>query len=189
LGVKLVNYNKSWENYIIVSNQGKITKWIDDRGFGFITPIEGSTPVFVHISAFKKGQKRPAGNELVLYDVVNDSKRGLRAQNVVYFGISKSSLRKKVRFGLNRLIVVLILAGLSVYAMQDHLFSRNVKSLFGVKSMMGLENATKFQCQGKQYCSEMTSCEEAMFYLKNCPGVKIDGDGDGIPCESQLCGH
>lgn len=27
----------------------------------------------------------------------------------------------------------------------------------------------------------MSSCEEATFYLKNCPGTKIDGDGDGIP--------
>jgi hypothetical protein len=45
----------------------------------------------------------------------------------------------------------------------------------------------EYKCEGKIYCSEMTSCEEAKFYLKNCPGVKIDGDGDGIPCESQWC--
>ncbi|MGB3237800.1 MAG: excalibur calcium-binding domain-containing protein [Geitlerinemataceae cyanobacterium] len=45
----------------------------------------------------------------------------------------------------------------------------------------------EYQCEGKIYCSQMTSCEEAKFYLKNCPGVKIDGDGDGIPCESQWC--
>lgn len=45
----------------------------------------------------------------------------------------------------------------------------------------------EYQCEGKIYCSQMTSCEEAKFYLKNCPDVKIDGDGDGIPCESQWC--
>ncbi|MDD2882637.1 MAG: excalibur calcium-binding domain-containing protein [Rhodoferax sp.] len=33
----------------------------------------------------------------------------------------------------------------------------------------------------------MTSCPEAKFFLSHCPGVKIDGDGDGIPCENQLC--
>ena len=48
--------------------------------------------------------------------------------------------------------------------------------------------ARQFACQGKQYCSQMTSCEEATFYLKNCPDVKIDGDGDGIACEEQWCG-
>ncbi|MFW1341018.1 excalibur calcium-binding domain-containing protein, partial [Vibrio parahaemolyticus] len=26
-------------------------------------------------------------------------------------------------------------------------------------------------------------------YLSNCPNVKIDGDNDGIPCESQFCGN
>ncbi len=45
----------------------------------------------------------------------------------------------------------------------------------------------KYECRGKTWCSEMTSCEEATFYLNNCPNVKIDGDGDGIPCERQLC--
>jgi cold shock CspA family protein len=45
-----------------------------------------------------------------------------------------------------------------------------------------------FQCAGKVHCSEMTSCEEATFYLQNCPNVKIDGNGDGIPCEKQFCG-
>ena len=28
----------------------------------------------------------------------------------------------------------------------------------------------------------MTSCEEATFFLRNCPGVKMDGDRDGVPC-------
>jgi len=48
---------------------------------------------------------------------------------------------------------------------------------------------TNYSCSGKVYCSEMTSCEEAMFYLRNCPGTKMDGNGDGTPCESQWCGH
>ncbi|WP_332309794.1 excalibur calcium-binding domain-containing protein [Methylosarcina fibrata] len=43
-----------------------------------------------------------------------------------------------------------------------------------------------FQCQGKVYCSQMTSSEEAEFYLDNCPGTKMDGDRDGIPCENQF---
>jgi hypothetical protein len=49
------------------------------------------------------------------------------------------------------------------------------------------QQAPTFHCEGKTHCSEMRSCEEATFYLKNCPGVKIDGDNDGVPCESQFC--
>lgn len=47
--------------------------------------------------------------------------------------------------------------------------------------------ARQFQCDGRTHCSQMTSCEEATFFLKNCPGVKMDGDNDGVPCESQWC--
>ena len=45
-----------------------------------------------------------------------------------------------------------------------------------------------FSCDGRKHCSQMTSCAEARFFLSNCPGVKMDGDGDGVPCEDQLCG-
>jgi hypothetical protein len=47
----------------------------------------------------------------------------------------------------------------------------------------------RFECDGRTRCSQMTSCEEAKFFLENCPGVKMDGEGDGIPCEGQWCGH
>jgi hypothetical protein len=48
-------------------------------------------------------------------------------------------------------------------------------------------DTTTYSCAGKTTCSEMKSCNEAKFYLQNCPGVSIDGDGDGIPCEDQWC--
>ena len=38
----------------------------------------------------------------------------------------------------------------------------------------------------KQRCAEMTSCEEAKYYLAHCHTKTIDGDGDGMPCE-KLC--
>lgn len=43
-----------------------------------------------------------------------------------------------------------------------------------------------FVCDGRVYCSQMTSYEEALFFIRNCPGTKMDGDGDGVPCESQF---
>jgi hypothetical protein len=48
---------------------------------------------------------------------------------------------------------------------------------------------SKFHCDGRTRCPEMKSCAEAEFFLANCPGPKMDGDGDGIPCEDQHCGH
>jgi hypothetical protein len=46
-----------------------------------------------------------------------------------------------------------------------------------------------FRCDGRKFCSQMTSCAEAKYFLANCPGAKMDGDGNGIPCESQWCGE
>jgi micrococcal nuclease len=46
----------------------------------------------------------------------------------------------------------------------------------------------KYNCDGRSYCSQMTSCAEATWFLNNCPGVKMDGDRNGVPCESQWCG-
>lgn len=51
----------------------------------------------------------------------------------------------------------------------------------------GNSRAQRFTCDGRTYCSQMTSCEEATFFLKNCPGAKMDGNNDGIPCEKQWC--
>jgi hypothetical protein len=48
--------------------------------------------------------------------------------------------------------------------------------------------STPFRCDGRTHCSQMTSCEEATFFLRNCPGSSMDGDNDGIPCERQWCG-
>ena len=45
----------------------------------------------------------------------------------------------------------------------------------------------QYRCDGRTHCSQMTSCEEARFFLKNCPGVKMDGNNDGVPCERQWC--
>ena len=43
------------------------------------------------------------------------------------------------------------------------------------------------RCDGRVHCSQMTSCAEAKYFLSHCPGVKMDGDGNGIPCEKQWC--
>lgn len=42
-------------------------------------------------------------------------------------------------------------------------------------------------CGNKRVCRDMTSCEEARFYLNQCGLASIDGDGDGIPCERGVC--
>ncbi|HEU0220132.1 MAG TPA: thermonuclease family protein [Gallionella sp.] len=47
-------------------------------------------------------------------------------------------------------------------------------------------NLLGYSCGSKKHCSEMTSCEEARHYLKQCGIQTLDGNGDGVPCE-KLC--
>lgn len=50
------------------------------------------------------------------------------------------------------------------------------------------ETAQSWSCQPRKTCGKIGSCEEAEYYLYNCSwGGKLDGDGDGAPCE-KLCG-
>ena len=44
-----------------------------------------------------------------------------------------------------------------------------------------------FTCDGRVYCSQMKSCDEAKYFVQHCPNVKMDGNHDGIPCEKQWC--
>lgn len=44
-----------------------------------------------------------------------------------------------------------------------------------------------YRCDGRTHCSQMTSCAEAEFFLRNCPNTKMDGNNDGEPCERQWC--
>ncbi|TPI62620.1 thermonuclease family protein [Mesorhizobium sp. B3-1-3] len=44
-----------------------------------------------------------------------------------------------------------------------------------------------YSCEPRRYCSQISSCDEARWYLENCSwGGKLDRDKDGIPCEG-LC--
>ncbi|WP_034412413.1 excalibur calcium-binding domain-containing protein [Derxia gummosa] len=43
-------------------------------------------------------------------------------------------------------------------------------------------------CDGRLRCNQMTSCDEATWFLRHCPGTEMDGDHDGVPCEQQWCG-
>lgn len=46
--------------------------------------------------------------------------------------------------------------------------------------------ATKsgFTCDGKRFCKQMISCDEARYYLEVCGVYRLDRDNDGVPCES-----
>jgi hypothetical protein len=46
---------------------------------------------------------------------------------------------------------------------------------------------SRFSCDGRTRCTQMTSCEEATYFIQHCPNTTMDGNHDGVPCEQQWC--
>jgi hypothetical protein len=48
-------------------------------------------------------------------------------------------------------------------------------------------DAANRRCDRRTRCKQMNSCAEATWFLQHCPGVEMDGNHDGVPCEQQWC--
>ena len=60
---------------------GKLKKWKDDRGFGFIQPIDGGPEIYLHISGLKDPTRRPQENDTIYYQTTVNSDGKTRACN------------------------------------------------------------------------------------------------------------
>ena len=73
--------------------QGRVRKWQDDKGFGFIETAAGES-VFFHVSEFK-AQRRPAIGEEVVFSVSYDNQRRLQAREVQELGFVQQKMAQK----------------------------------------------------------------------------------------------
>jgi len=208
--------------------KGKVVKWFDDKGYGFVSTSDIDEKIFAHIRAFPKSAERPKISEEVTYDLIKDAKNRMQASNILYVNRpgkeltlldeitklkrlkSKAPYTVRLRYKTKKTnsfryfwVIILIVLSVMIWGKYHHILNnfslmpdhtvRIQKNLPELKQdlMKPTNNyeTNQFQCRGKTHCSEMTSCEEAKFYLQNCSGTISDGDGDGIPCEDQWCGH
>ena len=179
-----------------ITNIAKITSWNDAKGFGFAEV--NKKKYFVHVSALGPIARNPrVGDSIVVTEFLETSK-GPRIVLGVLEGVPLKNNQVKNTSGYYRkrkmksaLIVLLIsIPVIAIVNCQDYLFNRDKKShpAAELNQNKNEENGfnSNFRCDGRIHCSQMNSYEEALFFLRNCPGVQMDGDGDGIPCERQF---
>ena len=73
--------------------KGILTKWNDDKGYGFITPIGEKKSIFVHIKDFNNKQRRPTLNRNVTFTLSHANNKTCAIN--VEFDDSSSMVRKK----------------------------------------------------------------------------------------------
>ena len=87
--------------------KGKISFWDDDKGYGFITPLQNKNKVFIHITAFKNRSRRPQVGDMVTYQPSNDKQGRKCAINATLPGDSLS-LARQARTNHIRLSVAIL---------------------------------------------------------------------------------
>lgn len=199
----------------MIIETGKLIRWLDDKGFGFIKPDKGGKDIFIHISALRSMSRAPMIGDVIHYEIGFDANGKTRAVNASIEGVSraltlepqdkkrKDSLptshkqrpyrrpanfsEPQKRFNLFPIVLVMVLAvAVFVYIEVSNEKTFITPVTTSVINAAPVKPVQKFHCQGKVWCSQMSSYDEAVFYLRNCPSTKMDGDNDGIPCEDQF---
>ena len=173
-------------------SHGTLIRWNDDRGFGFLALSQSREEIFVHISAFPKDGERPRVGETVSFEIRTAPDGRKRAEAVQRPGArrwprpQRTTLRGRTGTRFGAVLSGVIVLGLGFAGYRTYIGQRDpfVPQVITPASEDGDQ---RFQCDGRTHCSQMTSCAEATYFLKHCPGVQMDGNGDGAPCEQQWC--
>jgi uncharacterized membrane protein YsdA (DUF1294 family)/cold shock CspA family protein len=98
-------------------SKGTIATWNDGKGFGFLAPLDGGQPVFIHIKAFANRNRRPAVGDVVTYALAKDDQGRTRAAQAALSGDKlqmKTRRRRTSASGI--MLAVLMVACVYAYA-------------------------------------------------------------------------
>lgn len=184
--------------------EGTVKTWNEAKGYGFLT-IPGDGPdVFLHVSALPRGSAPPRIGEAFTFEIELNNEGKQRAKHVRRVGPSLMSASppqnrqppRRASFPWSGLLTTAAIAA-GYYGYQHGYFSTaELPSIPSAEIQYFAPNAAtntqlmpepNFQCDGRQYCSQMTSCAEAKYFIEHCPATQMDGDFDGEPCEEQWC--
>ena len=195
-------------------HKGLLKSWKTDKGFGFIKSDTLEHDTFIHISALKHMSRKPKVGDTIYFEVATQPDGKTKAINCRIEGVAelKAPYQKhtqqpyriaKSNFAssfLGKVASIALIAALCFYAIDKYnthsssqtpvitndLATNDDLATFDEKypKVVIPKSTQNFTCDGRQYCTEMRSREEAVFFINNCPNTKMDGDGDGKPCEN-----
>ncbi|WP_108945371.1 excalibur calcium-binding domain-containing protein [Shewanella halifaxensis] len=197
----------------MLMERGTLVRWNADKGFGFIKPeAANAKDVFIHISTLKHMARKPIVGDQILFHREQQADGKVKASKASIEGVavvasSTNNRHRKNHYHRNKpsflsklaipAFIAIAALGYNQYqqlnessVISNHDIEQTQWQLAPVPQSNSFNIQPQFRCEaGKTHCSQMRSCDEAMFYLRNCPGTIMDGDGDGLPCERQHCGR
>jgi cold shock CspA family protein len=172
---------------------GTLSKWHDDRGFGFISPADGGADLFAHVSAFPRDGRRPTVGEIVSYEIETGTDGKTRAVKIMRPGQRRRSGRHRHAERdtpssrlVESVLAILLFGGIVGYAYRQ-VHKAEPAAASAPNASIAASATSPFRCDGRTTCPQMTSCAEARYFVQHCPNTTMDGNGDGEPCEQQWC--
>ena len=196
--------------------EGVLKSWNKERGFGFITPLSGGgQDIFVHVSDFPRHGGAPRPGERLSFEIGLSAEGKKKALQVRRPGQRSAGAGRGAPprhggaswsgswLGRLALLVGVVAVGAVGYRFAPPLLAA-LHAGGGAAPQAVIAHApaavqpalpqarpapapSSYHCDGRTHCAQMTSCQEATYFLRNCPGVEMDGNHDGVPCEKQWC--
>ncbi|MEI8621557.1 cold shock domain-containing protein [Pseudoalteromonas sp. B129b] len=192
-------------------NKGLLKAWNDEKGFGFIKSDTLEHDTFIHISALKHMSRKPKVGDTIYFEVATQPDGKSKAVNCRIEGVAvlkvtpkktnhhrvaKSNFTDSFLGKVASISIIAVLGFVAVNKYNHYQSNEQLNNHTPVITNADLatfdeqypqivipKSTQNFTCDGRQHCSQMTSRAEAVFFINNCPNTKMDGDGDGDPCE------
>ena len=120
---------------------GKLKSWNDERGFGFIEPLQGGQEIFVHIKSFPPGTGRPTAGLPLTFEV-ELGPQGKKRASAVQFAKPRDHGNRAPRheppapWSPARVIAIPLFATIYVYAAIQWVVHPWVAAAYGVASVV-----------------------------------------------------